>query len=121
MTSQGSAHGRFQRAIQRRNVFRADLAAHELGSLSLSEALSLFLLYQAEGDRGFERAFQRWLIRVRRDTALKHEQAELLRAAAGALDTSFRPVALDVLVSACGAMRLPAPTLPQSSDSRGAM
>jgi len=34
MTSQGSAHGRFQRAIQRRNLFQAELAIRAMGSLN---------------------------------------------------------------------------------------
>jgi hypothetical protein len=118
MTSQGTAAGRFQRAIQQRNIVRADLAARELGSLSLSEALSLCLLYEAEDDPRFERAFQRWLSRVRREKALKHEEVELLRAAAGALSTSFRAVALEALLVACRELGLPLPTPPQPSNSR---
>lgn len=39
--SQGTAHGRFQRAIQRRHVAAAEVAAREMGGLSLSDALSL--------------------------------------------------------------------------------
>jgi hypothetical protein len=31
MTSQGSAHGRFTRAIQRRNLFAAEIALREMG------------------------------------------------------------------------------------------
>lgn len=34
MTSQGTAHGRFQRAIHRRHVQAAEMAARELGELS---------------------------------------------------------------------------------------
>src|SRR4051812_18835005 len=34
MTSQGTAHGRFQRAIHRRNVREAETAAREMGRLS---------------------------------------------------------------------------------------
>jgi hypothetical protein len=49
MTCQGSAQARFTRFIRGGNVFQADLAARELGSLSLSEALSICLLYEAEG------------------------------------------------------------------------
>jgi hypothetical protein len=41
MTSQGTAHGRFQRAIQRRHVQAAEMAAREMGGLSLADALSL--------------------------------------------------------------------------------
>jgi len=113
MTSQGTAHGRYQRAIQRGNVLQADMAARELGTLSLSEALSLCLLYEAVGDPRFERAFQRWRRRVVREKALRHEQVQLLSAAAGALGTSFRPIALDTLMAACRWLGLPQPTLPR--------
>jgi hypothetical protein len=39
MTSQGTAHGRFQRAIHRRHIQAAETAAREMGSLSLADAL----------------------------------------------------------------------------------
>ena len=39
MTSQGTPHGRFQRAIHRRNVVAAEMAALEMGGLSLADAL----------------------------------------------------------------------------------
>lgn len=38
MTSQGTAHGRFQRAIQRGQLFHAELAARELGVSHLAAA-----------------------------------------------------------------------------------
>jgi len=41
MTSQGSAHGRFQRAIARRSLFHAELAAREMGDVNLAHALAL--------------------------------------------------------------------------------
>jgi hypothetical protein len=41
MTSQGTAAGRFQRAIVRGHVMDAEMAAREMGGLSLAEALSL--------------------------------------------------------------------------------
>lgn len=44
MTSQGSARARFQRAVKRRHLLAAETAARELGTLSLSVALSLCLL-----------------------------------------------------------------------------
>jgi hypothetical protein len=112
MTSQGSAEARLARFIRSGNVALADMAARELGSLSLGEALSLCLLYEAVGDERFERAFQRWRRRVVREKALRHEQVELLSAAAGALGTSFRPIALDVLLAASRRLGMPAPTLP---------
>jgi hypothetical protein len=39
VTSQGSASARFQRAVERRNLFEADIAAKEMGGLSLIHAL----------------------------------------------------------------------------------
>lgn len=39
MTSQGSAHGRFTRAIKQRNLFGAEMAMREAGTLSLLDAL----------------------------------------------------------------------------------
>src|SRR2546425_968016 len=39
MTSQGSAHGRFQRGIRSRNLFQVELAIREMGALSLLDAL----------------------------------------------------------------------------------
>jgi hypothetical protein len=36
MTNQGTAHGRFQRAIQRRNLFQAELALREMRDPSLA-------------------------------------------------------------------------------------
>jgi hypothetical protein len=41
MTSQGTAHGRFCRALERRNLRGAEDAARELGRLSLEDALGL--------------------------------------------------------------------------------
>ncbi|HEY2371977.1 MAG TPA: hypothetical protein VGH82_05470 [Gaiellaceae bacterium] len=39
MTSQGSAHGRFTRAVKARNLFMAELALRELRTPSLLDAL----------------------------------------------------------------------------------
>jgi hypothetical protein len=44
MTSQGTAHGRFQRAIRDRHLRRATMAARELEQVSLADALALTLL-----------------------------------------------------------------------------
>jgi hypothetical protein len=68
--------------------------------------------YEREADARFERAFRRWLSRVGTEHALTHEQAELLRAASGALDSPFRELALSVLVGTCRELTLPPPPLP---------
>jgi hypothetical protein len=44
MTSQGSASGRFTRAIQQRNLFAAEVALREMGNPSLMLALDYVIL-----------------------------------------------------------------------------
>jgi hypothetical protein len=61
MTSQGTAHGRFQRAIRDRHLRRASMAARELGTVSLADALALTLLAAEVGDDLWPRAAARWL------------------------------------------------------------
>src|SRR5262249_40464801 len=63
MTSQGTAHGRFQRAIAGRNLLNAETAAREMGGLSLADALALCELLAATDPKRYERAALRWLQR----------------------------------------------------------
>jgi hypothetical protein len=63
MTSQGSAHGRFTRAIHRRHVEAAEVAAREMGGLSLADALLLCELLANVDPARYERAALRWLQR----------------------------------------------------------
>jgi sugar/nucleoside kinase (ribokinase family) len=112
MTSQGSAHARFQRAIRAGHVMNAEIAARELGAISLSDALALVLLYARVGDDKFERAARRSVRRVQVHHSLRHREVELLRGAMGALGSRFDRIALTVLLEACRALRLPPPTLP---------
>jgi len=71
MTSQGSAHGRFTRAIHRRQLFAAEMAARELDGLSLTDALDLTLLIREADRRRYERAAVRWLERFIQDAVLR--------------------------------------------------
>src|SRR2546423_12830618 len=64
MTSQGTPHGRFTRAIAQKNLRGAEMAARELGSLSLDDALKLCVLLADSDPPRFERAALRWLERV---------------------------------------------------------
>jgi hypothetical protein len=64
VTSQGSAHGRFQRAIERGLVDQAEIAARELGRMSLVDALSLVGCYARAGSPKSETAAVRWLARL---------------------------------------------------------
>ena len=63
MTSQGTAPGRFQRAIHRRHVQAAEMAAREMGGLSLADALSFCELLANTDPARYERAALRWLQR----------------------------------------------------------
>jgi len=60
MTSQGSAHGRFTRAIKQRNLWAAELAARELRGLSLQDALDLVVLIAQARPGRLEAAAIRW-------------------------------------------------------------
>ena|SRR5947207_3260251 len=61
MTSQGTAAGRFQRAIVRGHVLAAEMAAREMGGLSLADALLLCELLANTDPARYERAALRWL------------------------------------------------------------
>jgi hypothetical protein len=63
MTSQGTARGRFGRAIHRRHVQAAEMAAREMGGLSLADALLLCELLANTDPARYERAALRWLER----------------------------------------------------------
>jgi hypothetical protein len=56
MTSQGTPHGRFQRAIHSRHVQNAEMAAREMGGLSLADALLLCELLAKTDPARYERA-----------------------------------------------------------------
>ena len=75
MTSQGTAHGRFTRAVANRNLRGAEMAARELGRLSLDDALSLCVLFAEHDPARFERAVLRWLERLIAERSPSLEQA----------------------------------------------
>jgi hypothetical protein len=60
MTSEGSAQGRFTRAIKARNLFQAEVAARELRGLSLVDALELVILIASQRPDRLDRAAVRW-------------------------------------------------------------
>jgi hypothetical protein len=70
MTSQGTAHGRFIRTIQQRNLFGAETAMREMRTPSLVVALDyLELLADVRPDK-FDRAAVRWHGRLESETPL---------------------------------------------------
>jgi hypothetical protein len=70
MTAQGSARTQFIRAIQRRNLWGAEMALREMGSVTLLEALDyLELLAETRPDRA-GRAAVRWHGRLELETSV---------------------------------------------------
>ena len=82
MTSQGTAHGRFSRALANRNQRGAEDAARELGRLSLEDALGLCVLSLQAAPARYERGAVRWLERF---IAEKGPSLEDVGLAVGAL------------------------------------
>jgi hypothetical protein len=98
MTSQGSAYGRFQRAIRRRQLFHAELAARELGHLSLSDALALALLIAEAEPQRWPRAAARWHARfVLEAQGIGLDESALAFAAVAALAGKHRALAAQTL------------------------
>jgi hypothetical protein len=60
LTSQGTAQGRFARAIKQGNLFAAELAVRELRGLNLHEALDLVALIARVRPDRLEAAAIRW-------------------------------------------------------------
>jgi hypothetical protein len=55
MTSQGTAHGRFTRAFQTRNLWAAEMAMREMRTVSLVDALDYLELLAAQRPDRFDR------------------------------------------------------------------
>jgi hypothetical protein len=60
MTSQGSASGRFTRAVQTRNLFMAEVALKEMANPSLLIALDYLVLLTVVRPAKFPLAALRW-------------------------------------------------------------
>ena len=97
MTSQGTAHGRFQRAIHQRNVQNAEMAAREMGHVSLADALSLCELLAAADPKRYERAALRWLQRFIDERLPPLAEVALAAAALSELRHGRRATGVDAL------------------------
>jgi hypothetical protein len=86
LTSQGTAHGRFTRALASRNLFQVELALREMGAPSLLVLVDYFeLLADVRPDK-FDRAAVRWHGRLELETpTLTVAESQLALAALGAL------------------------------------
>jgi hypothetical protein len=63
MTSDGSAYGRFRRALQKENLQLVRAAAGELPTIRLDDALHVCLLIRDRDPQRYEQAALRWVAR----------------------------------------------------------
>jgi hypothetical protein len=95
VTSQGSAGGRFTRAIQQGNLFAAEIAAKEMGGLPLDRALDLVALIAKEKPERLERAALRWHGRLELEASmLTLEESQFALAALARLRVDPHAAAL---------------------------
>jgi hypothetical protein len=86
LTSQGTAHGRFTRAIQQRNLWAAEISLRELGTVSLQDALGYLDLLAEQKPEKLERAAVRWHGRLETEaTFLSLAESQLALAALASL------------------------------------
>lgn len=97
MTSQGTAHGRFQRAIHRRHVQAAEMAAREMGGLSLADALALCELLANVDPARYERAALRWLQRFNDERLPALAEVALAASALAELRYGHRNIGVETL------------------------
>jgi hypothetical protein len=99
MTSPGSAHGRFTRAVRNRNLLNAEIAAREIAELSLPDALAFCLLLADADPLRFDRAIARWHARfVLAAPGITADEAMLaLSAAKGLAGLKTRGIAAQTL------------------------
>jgi hypothetical protein len=97
MTSQGTAHGRFQRAINRRHVQAAEMAAREMGGLSLVDALLLCELLANADPQRYERAALRWLERFLEERLPPLAEVALAASALAELRHGHRNIGIETL------------------------
>jgi hypothetical protein len=85
VTSDGGPHARFKRALKTRNPMLVTAAAHELGQISLADALAVCLVYR-DRDRGkYEPAIVRWQARYCVEHRPSADEAQLVLAGLRAL------------------------------------
>jgi hypothetical protein len=86
ITSQGTPHGRFTRALQQRNLWAAETSLRELGGASLEDALGYLDLLAEQKPEKLERAAVRWHGRLETEaTFLALAESQLALAALASL------------------------------------
>ncbi len=103
MTAQGHPRAIFERAIEHGNALLAEMAARELGGITLEEALALTALVAQKEPGRRSRYAVRWLRRLLdEDAHLTIEEAALAASALAALGGRGHPEALSALSAVAG-------------------
>jgi hypothetical protein len=103
VTSEGSAHSRFQRALTTGNPTLALATAAELPRVSLHDALRLLMLMAGDDAPRFSRAAARWHARDVLETGtVDLAESRLVLAALGALTTRHHAAATRTLEQVFG-------------------
>ena len=97
MTSEGTARGRFERAIHARHIRDAEMAAREMGGLSLADALMLCELLANADPARYERAALRWLQRFIDERLPPLSEVALAASALAELRHGRRHVGIETL------------------------
>jgi hypothetical protein len=111
----GTASGRFSRAIAHRDLLGAEMAAREIGWLSLEYALDLCVLFAEKDDPRYPRAAARWLSRLLAERELELSEAALALGSLAALPERSSVEAAAVLKALTNR---PRPVRPLSQRSR---
>ena len=88
MTSEGSPHARFRRALLTKNLALIDAAARELRHMALDDALRMLVVMADRGDARFDRAGARFAARAITEARLGLTEARYLLALVEALPHS---------------------------------
>ncbi len=91
------------RAVERRSLINAELAAREMSHVSLEDALALVMLYAEQGEPRFERAAVRWLGRL----LLEKPMPLSLAVRCGELVSELRGPSAESAAKALGALVRP--------------
>jgi hypothetical protein len=103
---QGSANARFRRALLTGNPTIVSAAAAELGTLSLSDALGVCLVFAPHDSARFERAAVRWQARYCLEQRPAADEAQLVAAALRALPGPAGAAGAEALLELCEAREL---------------
>src|SRR5262245_39035987 len=97
MTTEGSSHARFRRALEVRSVMGAETAARELGRLGLIDALDYLTLLATEAPDRYDRAAQRWLSRLLDESTLSPDEVAVASGCLRGLAAGYEEQSREVL------------------------